>query len=78
MPSLSSPRQWPRSPLNELHKAARDGSTERLVTLLSDGSIDIDQGDEHGGTPLILASYNNRSGIVRILLDNGGQRINSG
>ncbi len=71
-PLFSLPRQWPRGPLNELIEAAYDGSPERLVALLSDGSIDIDQGLEIGGyTPLMFASLMGRSHMVRILLDKG-------
>ncbi len=47
MPSAPLPHPWPRVPLNELHKAASCGSSECLLALLLDGSIDIDQVDLH-------------------------------
>ena len=71
MPSVTPLKQWPRGPKNELHKAAYLGSTERTVALLSDGSIDIDQGDPRGWTPLTIASRMDRSRVVRILLSEG-------
>lgn len=42
----------PRGPEYELHYAARDGSIERTRALLSRGSIDIDERDPTGWTPL--------------------------
>ena len=39
------------------------------MALLSDGSIDIDQGNQHGWTPLMLASGKGHSHVVRILLN---------
>ena len=71
MSSVSLPHQWPRGPRNGLHDAAIRGCTCHLVTLLSDGSIDIDQGDDRGDTPLMLASFGGHSRVVRILLDKG-------
>ena len=70
----SSPQQqqqWPRGPWNELHDAAKDGSTKRTLALLSSASIDIDQGTPQGFTPLMLAAMLDFSNVVRILLDNG-------
>ena len=64
--------RWPRGPWNGLHQAALHGSTERLEAQLSDGgSIDIDQGDPYGRTPLTMASRYGHLDIVRILLDKG-------
>lgn len=64
-------RQWPRGPINELHYAARKGSIERVLFLLSSGSIDINQGTPEGVTPLTIAALNGFSRIVRVLLDKG-------
>ena len=64
-------RQRPRGPWNELHNAAKVGSTERTVALLSNGSIDIDQQEPQGATPLMLAAYNGFLRVVRILLNKG-------
>ncbi len=72
MASVSPPHQWPRGPRNELHEASHNGSIRRLLALLSDGSMDIDQGEDSvGHTPLMLASYGGHVHVTRILLDNG-------
>lgn len=63
--------EWPRGPTNELHDAAEDGSTERTVALLSDGSIDIDKGNPEGFTPLMLCWSNGYVRVARILLREG-------
>ncbi len=71
MASVSPPHQWPRGPRIKLHEAAFYGSTERLLALLSDGSIDVDQGNPQfwGCTPLMMASMQGHSSAVRILLN---------
>lgn len=61
----------PRGPLNELHHSAMRGSTERTIALLSKGSINIDQGDPRGVTPLMVAAERNHSRVVRVLLGKG-------
>ena len=71
MPSVTPLKQWPRGPRNALHKAAYQGSTERIVALLSTGVIDIDQADPAGISPLMHASWMDRSRVVRILLSEG-------
>ncbi|CBJ48713.1 EsV-1-199 [Ectocarpus siliculosus] len=63
--------QWPRGPRNELHEAAHFGSADRTRALLSSGAVDVNQGDPAGFTPLMLASMEGQSHIVKILLDNG-------
>ncbi|CAB1101498.1 unnamed protein product [Ectocarpus sp. CCAP 1310/34] len=63
---------WPRGPQNDLHRAANDGSVERVVALLaSRSSIAIDAGAEYGWTPLMLAAWRGSSRVVRILLNKG-------
>ena len=69
MTSVPFPNQSPPDRCSKLHQTALDGSTESLVALLSDGSIDIDQGNQHGWTPLMLASGKGHSHVVRILLN---------
>lgn len=46
-------------------------SVERTMALLVKGSIDINQGDPQGYTPLMCAAVNGFSRIVRLLLDKG-------
>jgi len=59
------------SQMNALHRAARDGYTQRTVALLESGSFDINEGAPGGLTPLMISSQNGLSSIVRILLDKG-------
>ena len=71
MSSASLPQQRPRGHANKLHKAAYGGSIERLMAVLSDGSIDINHLDEEGWTPLMIASSCGDWHVVRILLKKG-------
>lgn len=65
-------QHWARRPEYELHEAAFRGSTERMIAVLSRRSINIDLGDPRGGfTPLIIASREGFSRVVRILLGSG-------
>jgi len=66
-------QQRPRGPLNALHLAARAGSTERTVAVLSRRFYDIDQQDPEGATPFMFAADE----VLRILLINkkGGRRV---
>lgn len=58
--------------MNELYRAARDGSTERTIAVLARGAVDIDQAGNHRGvTPLMSASLDGHVRIVRILLNRG-------
>lgn len=66
-----SPQQCHRGPQNKLHRAVNVGATERTLALLSSGSINIDDGDPVGMTPLMIASLNGYSRIVGILLEKG-------
>ncbi len=67
----SPQKQWPRGPVNDLHRAAIKGSTARVVALIASGTIEIDRGTENGMTPLMLAACGGYSPIVRILLNKG-------
>lgn len=69
MPFLQ--QRWPRGPFNELHEATRVGSAELTIAILAFGSIDIDQGDPQGWTPLIHSSFNNHPSVVGLLLSRG-------
>ena len=73
MPAVPRPRwQCHGDATNDLHLAARDGSIERTIALLSRGSLDIDQRTpEEGYTPLMVAAMNRKSSIARILLNKG-------
>ncbi|CAM9295943.1 unnamed protein product [Scytosiphon promiscuus] len=71
MAAVTSRHRRPRGPQNDLHKAAMKDSVGRTEALLSKGSIDIDQGDPHGFTPLMCAAVNGYSGVVRALLNKG-------
>ncbi len=67
LPLAGTPAEMPE--YNGLHQAARAGSTERTLALLSSGSIDINQGSPQGVTPLMVAALKGYASIVRILLN---------
>ena len=72
MPSTPRALQhWPRGSWNQLHKASHEGSTERIVALLSGGSIDINEGGPNGWTPLMCAVDESTARVVKLLLSNG-------
>ena len=72
MPSLPpSQHRVPRGPVGELHQAAGAGSSELVQALLSSASIDIDQVNPQGFTPLIFAAEKGFSRVVRILIGSG-------
>lgn len=54
-----------------LHHAAQVGSVEGTVYILSRGSIDINEAQAKGYTPLMLAAGGGHFSVVRILLDKG-------
>ena len=61
----------PRGSANELHSAARAGSVERTIALLSRGVIDIDEGEPTGMNPLMIAAIRGHLRVVEILLEKG-------
>ncbi|CAM9466088.1 unnamed protein product, partial [Ectocarpus fasciculatus] len=71
MLAVSSSRRWPRGPTNQLHKAAYQGSADRVDALLSTGSVDINQGNPKGWTPLMLATEKGHSRVAQNLLEKG-------
>lgn len=54
-----------------LYDAASDGSIERTLALLATGSIDVDQSDSIGWTPLMGAANGGYAHVVRVLLSAG-------
>ncbi len=63
-----------RGPVNDLHRAAFYGSTERTLAVLSRGGIDIDQGTQGrfgGFTPLMMAAQFGHTRVANALLENG-------
>ncbi|CAM9295066.1 unnamed protein product, partial [Hapterophycus canaliculatus] len=70
-------QQWPRRKRNALHDVAEccsdkfPSSDKLMKAVLSRDSIDVNQGDPKGRTPLFLAALNGGSRAVRILLDHG-------
>lgn len=67
--SLSGGHQWPRGPRNALHDAASHGVVACIVSMLSSGSFDIDEGDPQGFTPLMCAAFGGHALVTRILLN---------
>ncbi|CBJ48675.1 EsV-1-199 [Ectocarpus siliculosus] len=71
MLAVSTSQLWPRGPTNQLHKAAYHGSADRVDALLSTGSVDINQGNPKGWTPLMLATEKGHSLVAKSLLEKG-------
>ena len=63
--------QPPRGPLNDLHTAASNGLTARVIALVSTGEIHIDQANPSGATPLMVAAFRGHTNVVSILLNKG-------
>ena len=61
----------PRGPWNDLLDAANEGYFDRVYSLVSSGSFDINQGSPRGYTALMLASDGGYGVIVRFLLKKG-------
>eukprot|EP00903_Cladosiphon_okamuranus_P013956 g12978.t1 len=57
--------------MGDLHKAAFVGSVERTISLLSEGSIGIDELDKHGQTPLMDAAIQGHVTVAGILVSRG-------
>lgn len=55
----------------KLHKAAYYDSVERVVALLSRGSIDINHEDPTGCTPLMISAKQGHTRVTRILINRG-------
>lgn len=72
-PELLQEERCPTGPRNKFHEAGWiDDLTDRgRLLLLSSDSIDVDQPDPNGFTPLMLATQKGRSLVVKILLDRG-------
>lgn len=70
-PADTRPTRGRSRTFTSLHHAAAEGSTERTFALLNTGSINIDQGDVNGWTPLMLAAFRGHSRVVRILMNRG-------
>ena len=51
--------------------AAGRGDVEHVRSILSEASVEVDEPDASGETPLFHACHNNQSEIVRLLLDAG-------
>ncbi|CAM9237349.1 unnamed protein product [Ectocarpus sp. 12 AP-2014] len=66
-----NPRTRLKTMANELHLAVLAGSIERTLAVLATGSVDIDQGDAAGATPLMMAAVKGNAHIVEILLRKG-------
>lgn len=68
MPRAST---WVADPRNKLHVAADYGSLTDTKAILSRGSIDVNQVDPDGWTPVMVAAERGFASIVRVLVDNG-------
>lgn len=57
--------------LKQLLDAIGDGNFEKVSALLKDKSIDLEQGDENGLSPLLMAAHKGNYEIAKLLLENG-------
>ncbi|CAM9576495.1 unnamed protein product [Ectocarpus fasciculatus] len=57
----------------DLHQAAARGMVDRTSALLSRPLVDVDQRDNDGYTPLIVAAQEGHHNVVRVLLTHGAQ-----
>ncbi|CAM9381361.1 unnamed protein product [Ectocarpus sp. 13 AM-2016] len=57
----------------DLHQAAAQGMVKRTSTLLSRPLANVDQRDNDGFTPLIVAAQEGHHNVVRVLLEHGAQ-----
>lgn len=60
-----------RGPLNQLHSAAHDGSTKRVLAFLSRCTFDINGGDPQCWTPLMHGAYHGSPQVIEALLKGG-------
>lgn len=58
---------------NDLQRAAFDGSAERTAALLSKASIDVNEPNTKGFTPLIMASQEGHHHVVAMLIEHGAR-----
>ena len=67
------PADFSPDPTNpELHEAIYQGATQSIVDLISAaGSMNVNQGDREGWTPLMCAAVKGYSHVATILLDKG-------
>ena len=49
----------------------RNGNTDRVRALLCDTSIDLEQGDENGLSPLLMAAHKGHYEIAKLLIERG-------
>lgn len=73
MPPTPSPWPWlrvPRGPLNQLHLASHDGSTKRVLALLSRGSFENNEGDRQGWNPPMHRACHGSCHVLETLVDN--------
>ncbi|CAM9298827.1 unnamed protein product, partial [Hapterophycus canaliculatus] len=61
----------PRGQRSKLHGAVFDGSMKRTLSQLAKETIDIDEVDANGYSPLMAAASMGRAGVMKLLLDKG-------
>lgn len=71
LPGSSSSKGYEKMPWNALHHAAFDGRAEVAAALISSASMDINEPNENGFTPLIMAAQEGHHRVVRALINNG-------
>lgn len=57
--------------VQKLITAVSDGNFDKVRALLNDKDIDLEQGDENGLTPLLMASFKGHYEIVKFLIELG-------
>ena len=58
-----------------LHKACKKGSVNTVKLLIGSGAVGVDEVDENGASPLVVASSNGLLDIVRLLLESGADMV---
>lgn len=59
--------------MSQLHQAMQEGDLQAVKAILNNNPSLVQQPDERGFTPLVLATYHNQQSITKLLLDHGAQ-----
>lgn len=57
--------------VKQLLAEVSDGNLDKVRALLLSGKIDLEQGDENGLSPLLMAAYKGHYEIAKLLIEHG-------